>query len=201
MPDTIRAKLGYAGHVLKIKAKNVLLFISFRISYIYSNGENSLSPYQEEGSIMNEIEKENEQSEDTTTIEKIKNHIKENKQIYIGVVIGVTVTLVAVAATNRIKIYRLNESNKIANKINNMGQLTVIPSQNTNVYQTVLAPREFPAPKPVRCIETGELFASQNRACEVYGIEDPNIMSMHLRGLLPDAKGYHFEWLPETAAA
>ena len=44
----------------------------------------------------------------------------------------------------------------------------------------------------VRCIETGEVFASQNRAAEVTGI-NPGRLSEHLNGKTPHDQGYTFE--------
>lgn len=45
------------------------------------------------------------------------------------------------------------------------------------------------------CLETGRKFASQNLAAAWSGSTD-DVMSLHLRGKLPDVNGYHFVRIP-----
>ena len=43
-----------------------------------------------------------------------------------------------------------------------------------------------------KCLETGELFSSQKKAANAFGIPE-NVMSAHLNGKFPEADGHHFE--------
>jgi hypothetical protein len=66
----------------------------------------------------------------------------------------------------------------------------------TNTVITTLERRGHPV-WIVKCKETGELFASQNRAAEACGITAPAI-SQHLNGLKDQAGGLHFERIGEA---
>ena len=51
-----------------------------------------------------------------------------------------------------------------------------------------------------QCVETGERFASQNRAAEVFG-GTASRMSEHLRGARENFNGYHFIRVQEFVTA
>jgi hypothetical protein len=44
------------------------------------------------------------------------------------------------------------------------------------------------------CLETGQAFSSQRMAAISQGVDDA-VMSLHIRGKLPDVNGFHFERL------
>lgn len=52
--------------------------------------------------------------------------------------------------------------------------------------------------KPVRCIETGEVFSSGKEAAEVMGL-DPSHISKVCRGKAKTTGGYHFEFVQKEA--
>ena len=66
----------------------------------------------------------------------------------------------------------------------------------TGVQQ--LARRGHPG-NVIKCVETGEVFASQNRAAAAYGISAKALRNS-LRGLKDTAGGYHFEFVGEMPA-
>ena len=57
---------------------------------------------------------------------------------------------------------------------------------------TVEANRQGPPSWVVRCLETGEVFSSQNKAAEVLNVS-PHDISLYLNGLKDNAGGLHFE--------
>ena len=120
---------------------------------------------------------------------KTRDHITENKNAYVAGVSGLAAGLAIGGA-----IFHQTGGSNIARQI-------VIAGKTGNVTQNVtqvLVRRGHPG-NIVRCIETGETFASQARAAAVNGI-DPSIMSRHLKGTLATAKGLHFENLGDAAA-
>jgi hypothetical protein len=118
------------------------------------------------------------------TISKIKIHVRENKTVYITGIsclsVGVLVTLVG---TKQLVVV---DSFKFQWKTTTLNEIT-----------TVLARRGHPG-NIVRCIETGETFASINRTANAMGLNRGNL-SAHLSGHIPHVKGYHFEKLGEAA--
>lgn len=69
-------------------------------------------------------------------------------------------------------------------------------------YQYITYPKGTPVERPkrdttkreVRCIDDGQVFASQIQAAAHYGIAT-NSMSLHLRGIQNNAKGKRFEYV------
>lgn len=119
-------------------------------------------------------------------IEKVKQHFTDNKKLYIGVGIGVVVTTVVVVMFPD-KGIQIVDAFKV--QVNS-------PTTN-NVIQTNLARRGHPG-NLILCNETGEVFASQNRAAELLGLSASNL-SRHLKGDLAHTKGYTFTNLGEAA--
>ena len=62
-------------------------------------------------------------------------------------------------------------------------------------YSQVLVRRGHPG-NVIQCDETKEVFASQNRAAEVF-VVSPSRMSSHLKGDLDNVDGHHFTKLGE----
>lgn len=52
--------------------------------------------------------------------------------------------------------------------------------------------------RPVRCIETGEVFKTLTAAAEFVGVKNTRDISDVCRGLTKSIRGYHFEYVTET---
>ena len=119
-------------------------------------------------------------------IEKIKNHVQENKKVYIvgagclvvGAVGGVLCSQGGVQIVDSLKI-------------------TLINWKSPHVSMTTLVRRGHPG-NTIRCIQTGELFASQERAALANSVNSSGL-SRHLNGQNLHAGGLTFEKLGETA--
>lgn len=119
--------------------------------------------------------------ENQTLGSKVKSHFRKYKNKYI---VGSTCTIVGVGIGSY-----LGNKGIINLQLINTGKV----EQVLNIDKSInILSRRGHAGNVVRCIETGETFASQNRAAEVYGI-NPGVLSSHLSGKMKDAKGYTFE--------
>lgn len=115
---------------------------------------------------------------------KIKTHFRNNKRVYLAFGAGVGLCLVAggrrdVSVKSNIKYLGINS-----------------PDNSTNVVVTQLARRGHPG-NMVRCNETGEVFASQQRAAETLGLSAGNL-SQHLNSKYDHVGGLTFEKLGEA---
>ena len=118
--------------------------------------------------------------------EAVKDHVKKHKGAYIGVGLGVLVGLVTGAlATRQIKI---------SQSANNVG---FVWKPTNNLEQNILLVRRGHPGNIIKCLETGETFASQNRTAEAMGL-NASELSEHVRGLRGDVGGYHFEKIGEA---
>jgi hypothetical protein len=111
---------------------------------------------------------------------RVKQHLKDNKQIY----------LVGAGCLGAGYLLR-------------PGVVTIVDAFNikykssvTNIVTTELARRGHPG-YLVKCLETGEVFASKRRAAEALDINRFNL-NEHLKGVQPDVDGFHFEVLGEA---
>jgi len=120
--------------------------------------------------------------EGPTRIEKIKQHLQNNKKVYIAAIGSSVITLLIV------------QRPAVSQAINNTA-LIVWKPESTNVVITVLEKRACPDPIPVRYKETGEVFASIRRASAVTGINKDSIRK-DIHGL-----SEMFEELPDTVFA
>jgi len=127
-----------------------------------------------------------------TKIERVKKHIKDNKKTY--VVVGVTTTLAFIAGVvigHRDSIIATITSN------GNHNNTIVGKVKHVTIMQAELERRGHPG-NVVLCNETGELFASQNRAATLLDI-NPARLSEHLNGQRNQVKGLTFQTLGEAA--
>ena len=117
--------------------------------------------------------------------DKIKTHWEKYKQTYItvgvGVVVGVTIFIVA---------------RKTAPTLN-IGKSAVVTDVKQFVIKgdlnyTITSNRQGSPSWVVRCIETGDVFSSQNEAAKTLGI-NTSILSKQLNGLTESINGLHFE--------
>ena len=113
--------------------------------------------------------------------QKVKGHFKKHKDKYI---VGGVCTVVGVG----VGIYMGNKG-MINIQLVNTGRVTQV--QNIDKSINVLTRRGH-AGNVVRCLETGEIFASQNRACDLLGLNRYDLSS-HLNGVKDEVKGLTFE--------
>ena len=120
----------------------------------------------------------------TRVADKVKTHFRDNKRTYFA--FGAGALLVFVAGGRR--DVEVNSNTKYLS-INS-------PDNSTNVVVTQLARRGHPG-NLVRCNETGEVFASQNRAAEFMNLSKGNL-SQHLAGKQDSVNGFTFDKIGEA---
>jgi hypothetical protein len=131
-----------------------------------------------------------------TKIDNIKTHFKKHQRKYViggTVVVGVGVTghILWLCAKNRELAKALEDSGQeVASLTAKIGDISITGDNNVlNITQNLKMRGH--SGFVTQCVETGEIFASQNRAAEVFGA-DPGKMSKHLNGLRENINGYHF---------
>lgn len=136
---------------------------------------------------MNGFNNDNQPGKDgppLTRLERVKSHVQRQKRFYI----------LGSAAVGLLGAYGLGRSH--GTKAEVIATIKGIHYKSTNIIVTELERRGHPGNMLV-CKETGEVFASQNRACELMGLDKGNL-SKHLKGETPCVKGYSFEKLGEA---
>ena len=119
---------------------------------------------------------------------KIKEHLKRNKKTYLigGVCLvagGVIGAAICHNSTITTKIIQLGFGNK---------------AEVNQIIIQELTRRGHPG-NVIRCVETGECFASQTRAADLLCLNKGEL-SKHLRGLKETVGNLHFEMLGEATA-
>ena len=117
---------------------------------------------------------------------KFADHLKKHAQFYIGSGVGIVIGATALYFATSTPGGNTAIQKVLAFKTGNVTQ---------NVIQQ-LSRRGHPG-NIIKCLETGETFASQNRASELLHIPS-SVISKHLNGLIKDAKGLHFEKIGEA---
>ncbi len=115
---------------------------------------------------------------------KIKNHIKKNKKVYVGTSAGLVVGAVATMFVHNNGVY--NIINSFNWKSTNIG---------INLPDRLGHPGWI-----IRCLETDDIFPSQNNAAKIMDLNSGNL-SHHLSGKNDNVKGFHFERICEAKAA
>jgi hypothetical protein len=120
---------------------------------------------------------------------KVKKHFSDNKKLYLGIGIGVTVT-----AAIGVVICRANpeSSAQVVQKIN---QIAWRPENNQMVVN--LVERSTPS-KPVHLVGTNLFFSSMSEAARETGHSISDI-SKNVNGLRPDVKGDIFQLLESAS--
>lgn len=128
----------------------------------------------------------------------VKTHFRENKEAYIYSIVGaVTGAVTGAVVGTLVNEVGMKDSVAVSNT-NAPSQKVLFGDAVMNNYNTVLVSRDNPS-IPVRCIDTGEVFASQSRAAQANGL-DSSDLSRHLRGIGGDhVKGLRFERIEPTA--
>ena len=123
---------------------------------------------------------------------EIKDHFARNKQLYLGLGIGL-----AVGAGVGVIAYRtmsLNASVRMIAPVSWKPHL-----ENTQIIVQSLERRGHPG-TVVRCLETGESFASEARAASMLSV-NRTTLRRHLDGLTSNVAGLTFERLGEATKA
>lgn len=119
--------------------------------------------------------------EKKTVGQKVKGHFKKHKVKYI---VGGTCLVVGGTVG-----YYLGNKGIINVQLVNTGSV----EQHQYIDKSVnILSRRGHAGDVIRCLETGETFASQKRAAVVYGVNQGDI-SKHLKGKKDNVKGLTFE--------
>lgn len=125
---------------------------------------------------------------------KIKKHFRKNKQLYIGLGIGLGVagiTWLVMRERHATLLSRVDGS-KTADSSVTVRSLSVFSKQGDIVVTTVHTGSRGHSGFRVKNLEDGRVFATQADAAREYGIS-PSILSCHLNGKYKDAQGSHFE--------
>ncbi|HMR72606.1 MAG TPA: helix-turn-helix domain-containing protein [Candidatus Saccharibacteria bacterium] len=130
-------------------------------------------------------------SDDPSVIRRAVEHIKRNKKVYIFGAIALVGGLVLGTYLGR-----TSAGQKAVAKTIQI--LSWKPVAHTTLIQEIHLERRGHPGNIVKCLETGEVFASQNRAADVFGIPK-STLSKHLDGLSDHARGFHFERLAEAS--
>lgn len=120
---------------------------------------------------------------------KVKNHIQENKEIYIAAIGGAMVAGITCAIKRDIVSQPISRGISVTAQrgISVLGKKVVM-----NNVSYISADRSGPPSWVVRCKETGNIFKSQNEAAGTMSISSSEL-SKHLNGVMDDVRGYHFE--------
>jgi len=121
-------------------------------------------------------------------LERIKNHIYDNRKVYLAATVGVVVGVVTVLVVIAIKSKTGFESPEIVQKIN---QIAWRPENNQVVIN--LIERSTPS-KPVHLVGTNLYWSSLSEAARETGYE-LSLISKNVNGHIPDVKGNVFELL------
>jgi hypothetical protein len=122
-------------------------------------------------------------------IEKVKKHVQKHKKEYIAAIGGAAVATITCAIVRDIVSQPIGHGASVTAKrgISVLGKKVVMHN-----VSYIYANRQGPPSWVVRCIETGEIFSSQNSAALTMELA-PQEISKHLCGLMDHVRGYHFE--------
>lgn len=127
---------------------------------------------------------------------KVKKHLRENKKTYISV--GVTAIVVAgityIIMRHHSKTYSIRHEllEPAQHELLELGQKNTIINSTLNNVSFISSNRKGPPSWVIRCLETNEIFTSQNEAARIMNLSISDI-SRHLNGLKDNVNGYHFE--------
>jgi hypothetical protein len=126
--------------------------------------------------------------------DKVRKHIKRHKVAY-----AFSAGVVATGVT--FLVFRSVSSNSSNGALTIMRPLFLFSNDNKMVNVIAVAARNGRGHPgyPVICTETGDFFWSQGGAALWAGVSD-KLMSLHIRGKLPDVNDFHFERVPAIPA-
>lgn len=123
--------------------------------------------------------------EKATRTQKVKDHVKKHKGVYIAGTAGV-----AVGATAAIVFTKSNI------QIVDSCKVTLFQWKSPTVNNVQLVRRGHPGYR-IQCNETGESFASIRRTAEALGLNRSHIQE-HLKGARESVNGFTFQNLGEA---
>lgn len=128
-------------------------------------------------------------------IEKVKNHLKKNKKIYIAGAAGVVAG--AVVGAVGIWVYASRNGANIA-MVDSM-KLTLINWKSPHTSQTVqvVLPQLGHPGNAVQCLENGTVYASQGAAARALDV-NPVAVVRHLQGKQESVAGKHLIKITEA---
>ena len=127
-------------------------------------------------------------------------HYYRHEMLYKGIAIGAGATLLVVGAVHYRSLYVLTKNGGAGALSLIASDEAVVNAAGRDLYVIQQLKRRGHPGYVVRCNETGETFASQNRAAETLGVS-PSALSLHLRGDRQRAGGYTFTKLGEALAS
>ena len=125
-------------------------------------------------------------------LERVKNHVKENKAAYIVGAAGVAVGAAVGGTLVYLKMQGVNVDSSVS-VMQGVAFKSPVTVNNTTIVELVR--RGHPGFR-IQNVETGEEFASVRRVAELFGISRTTLMR-HLDGSLPDAGGQVFQKIGE----
>lgn len=123
------------------------------------------------------------------TYARVKQHIKDHKELYIG--LGIGVGLAGITAL----IMRTHSGSTILRDtvVEAQRDIVVLGKNATlNKVSYFDSLRQGPPSWVVRCLETGQVFTSQRAAALAMDLSEANL-SQHLNGVRDHVNNFHFE--------
>jgi len=111
-------------------------------------------------------------------IERIKNHLVENKKVYIAAVAG--------AVMGGIVVLMIIKYRRLPSEIN---VTRILSPGDENIMKVFINPLGDPG-NVVQCVETGTVYASQGQAARELGVSAIEVCK-HLKGRYENINGNH----------
>jgi len=123
-------------------------------------------------------------------LEKVKQHFVDHRELYIGIGVGIAVTVAGVS------IFELVDGKNIISQ----KAIAVWKSTITQIATQIYIKAPGNSGNVIQDLATGIVYPSQNAAAEALGISKYNV-SKHLNGKLPNAEGRIFKKLIDGATS
>lgn len=124
-------------------------------------------------------------------IEKIKQHFRDNKKVYIA--IGTTAVVTAAGAVLLVKYNNV----KVTQKASQNALVNYKPTIHQEQIVQVIIPPRGNSGNAIQCDQTHVIFPSQNFGAKDMGL-NPSELSKHLNGLKDSVNGFTFTKLTEN---
>ena len=133
--------------------------------------------------------------EEVDVTEDIRSHFQKNKNAYIAGIVGFTfASITCLYMRGRYEALAPGGAYgpETADTLVTMRPLSLLSNRMTNVVTVIDSNRQGPPSWVVRCLETGNIFTSQNAAADAMGLSATNL-SQHLNGVQDSVNGFTFE--------
>jgi len=132
-------------------------------------------------------------------VESVKSHVKRHQVIYsLGAGVGIAGITSLIMRGQCAGIQRVPDRTLTSVFARPLFIFSNHNKMNTTVAIFLRDGRGHPG-YPIRCMETGDIFPSQDKAALAFGVY-PSLLSGHLNGKFPDVHGWHFERLSAIPA-